>query len=225
MVRIPVEYQEVEYLESSGTQWINTGISLNVIADEQTTWHLKFSPTRIGTAQILCGANNSEKQVVLMPGGQIRKDWAVSERRLFSKKLLVGSIYLLSQINGYYELNYLDGEIESEQITKTTIGNYPFALFAKSTNSDGTTVENSTIAFMKLYSFKAFSDDSDICNFIPCYRKSDSEPGMYDTVTKQFFTNAGTGTFIVGNDVSWEAIDLLALRRRIMLGQGHATHQ
>ena len=27
-------------------------------------------------------------------------------------------------------------------------------------------------------------------------RNSDGEVGMYDTVTKQFFTNAGTGKFI-----------------------------
>lgn len=34
-------------------------------------------------------------------------------------------------------------------------------------------------------------------NLIPCVRKSDSKPGMYDTVSKTFFTNAGTGEFIV----------------------------
>jgi hypothetical protein len=33
---------------------------------------------------------------------------------------------------------------------------------------------------------------------IPAKRKSDSVLGMYDLITKQFFTNAGTGTFIEG---------------------------
>jgi len=30
MVRIPEEYQEVEYIESTGTQWINTNVLLNI---------------------------------------------------------------------------------------------------------------------------------------------------------------------------------------------------
>lgn len=33
---------------------------------------------------------------------------------------------------------------------------------------------------------------------IPVKRKSDSILGMYDLITKQFFTNAGTGTFVEG---------------------------
>lgn len=33
-------------------------------------------------------------------------------------------------------------------------------------------------------------------NFIPCYRKSDNKPGLYDTVTKEFYTNQGTGEFL-----------------------------
>lgn len=42
----------------------------------------------------------------------------------------------------------------------------------------------------------------------PCYRKSDMKPGMYDTVNGVFYTNAGSGEFILGPTVcpyySWE---------------------
>ena len=38
-------------------------------------------------------------------------------------------------------------------------------------------------------------------DFVPCYRKSDGEIGLYDTVSKTFFTNQGTGTFLKGADV------------------------
>lgn len=53
-----------------------------------------------------------------------------------------------------------------------------------------------------VYGFQIFHLGSLILNFIPCYRKSDNEPGMYDTVNNVFYTNAGTGTFIIGNDVN-----------------------
>ena len=41
-----------------------------------------------------------------------------------------------------------------------------------------------------------------IYDFIPCYRKSDNVAGMYDLVSEQFFTNVGTGEFIVGPNVT-----------------------
>ena len=39
-------------------------------------------------------------------------------------------------------------------------------------------------------------------NMIPRYRKIDNIAGLYDIVNGMFYTNAGTGTFIVGNNVS-----------------------
>ena len=50
---------------------------------------------------------------------------------------------------------------------------------------------------MRLYGLKMRTNGVPIRNFIPCVRKADSKPGMYDTVTKTFYTNAGTGEFIV----------------------------
>ena len=35
-------------------------------------------------------------------------------------------------------------------------------------------------------------------DFIPCYRNSDNEIGLYDLVNDMFYTNSGTGTFIAG---------------------------
>ena len=37
-----------------------------------------------------------------------------------------------------------------------------------------------------------------IRSFYPVYRKSDSKPGMYDIVNGVFYTNQGTGEFLVG---------------------------
>lgn len=39
-------------------------------------------------------------------------------------------------------------------------------------------------------------------NFIPCYRRADKLAGMYDIVGNVFYTNAGSGSFIVGPDVN-----------------------
>lgn len=51
------------------------------------------------------------------------------------------------------------------------------------------------------YGLKLFKNNEVIQDFIPCYRKSDGVIGMYDVITKQFFTNQGTGIFLKGSNV------------------------
>ena len=46
-----------------------------------------------------------------------------------------------------------------------------------------------------LYRMTIKENDVIVRDFIPCYRKSDSKPGLYDIVNKQFYTNAGSGEF------------------------------
>lgn len=39
--------------------------------------------------------------------------------------------------------------------------------------------------------------------YIPCYRKSDGEIGLYEKFTGQFLTNTGSGTLDKGTDIDW----------------------
>lgn len=53
-----------------------------------------------------------------------------------------------------------------------------------------------------IYYFKLWdANDRKIIDCIPCYRKSDNKPGMFDLVSRQFLTNSGTGEFTVGPNV------------------------
>lgn len=49
----------------------------------------------------------------------------------------------------------------------------------------------------KIYSFKFSQNGVLQGDFIPCIRKSDNKPGMYDRVSLTFLTNQGTGEFTV----------------------------
>ena len=57
--RLPNEYQEVEYIQSTGTQCIDTGIPLN----QYRKCEMEFSTTSIGKTQIIDGGytNTSEQ--------------------------------------------------------------------------------------------------------------------------------------------------------------------
>ena len=53
---------------------------------------------------------------------------------------------------------------------------------------------------IKIYNLKISENGILIRNFIPCYRKSDNEIGLYDIVNNVFYTNQGTGVFLKGSN-------------------------
>ena len=55
--------------------------------------------------------------------------------------------------------------------------------------------------YFKCWNIKMYDNGELIRNLIPCYSKSDKVVGMYDIVNDVFYTNAGTGAFIVGPDI------------------------
>ena len=52
-----------------------------------------------------------------------------------------------------------------------------------------------------VYYLKIYDNDTLVQNMIPAKRKSDGAIGMYDTVSGNFFENAGTGTFTAGPEL------------------------
>lgn len=49
----------------------------------------------------------------------------------------------------------------------------------------------------KMASCKIYDNGTLVRDLMPMIRNSDSKPGLWDTVTQQFYTNAGTGEFVV----------------------------
>jgi hypothetical protein len=54
------------------------------------------------------------------------------------------------------------------------------------------------VIYARLYYTKMWKNGTLVRYLIPAKRNSDNVVGMYDTVSKTFFTNAGSGAFIAG---------------------------
>ena len=57
---------------------------------------------------------------------------------------------------------------------------------------------------MKVYRLKLYENNVLVRDYVPCYRTSDNEVGLYEVVNNVFYPNNGTGTFNKGNDVETE---------------------
>lgn len=64
-----------------------------------------------------------------------------------------------------------------------------------SVNTNGTPSLNTGTGELRAYSAKFWIGGQLVRDLVPCFRKSDNKPGMYDRVSKTFFTNAGSGEF------------------------------
>lgn len=191
--RLPSEYQEVEYIESTGTQYIDTG----VFASENNSFEVKAQLVHTDTAsQTVWGGRQSgtlgSNQLSYVKGGglyqfacgnvaQSSKVWDTDLHIFKSKKNIL----------------YVDGEwFYSAQSAQITTQNNVY-LFA--TNTAGTVGFNG--GDLKIYYCKIWNNDTLIRDLIPCYRISDNKVGMYDLANGVFYTNKGTGEFVKGANV------------------------
>lgn len=200
---IPSEYEEVEYIESTGTQYIDTGINVNTTTSRYET---KINPSSVsGTMGIFGTRNNSmasqSSMNVFIIGGTFRLDWLSGNGNYNVRNISTNTEYTISITRGLATINnvnYTSGE------TISIDSLYPF--YVGSFNNVGSVF--STGFSGKIYYSKLYNNNILVFDGVPCYRKSDNEIGMYDLVSNTFFTNAGTGNFIVGPIKENESISL-----------------
>ena len=193
MVRLPSEYQEVEWIEGEvGWARINTGIkgnndSLIISGKLRYSSHANYMPfygNYLGedykTTRLIL-SNNTGSIIVNIN----RK---AGDSRGINPNFTINSdhIFVASKNNIVVDgINYLYSGTYNAIENDTNI-----ALNASRVNVTPTNLGQNAI--VRWYWFKIQNGGTDILNFIPCYRQTDQEPGMYDTVSQTFFTNSGT---------------------------------
>ena len=111
-------------------------------------------------------------------------------------------VFVDNRIDNYYAIDGL----------QTSIADYFYAtdwtqysLFGRYGNWDGSNGGGSVLntGTMRIHYARIYNPNNELIKqFIPCYRKSDNKPGMYDTVNSVFVTKSGSGSeFVVGNNV------------------------
>ncbi|MBQ3021117.1 MAG: hypothetical protein IJD92_02695 [Bacilli bacterium] len=181
--KLPSEYQQVEYIESTGTQYIDTGVAkwengtkfeLDMKFKSSTTRCLMGYSPNVG---FYFGKNASDNYEL---GSAFTMNLLATERR-------VCTFYRENDV-AYLSV---DGKTISRSVSPTGSEQTNFSTYLAGYSGSG----------VILYNIKAYKDDVLLRDMIPCYRKSDGEVGMYDLVNDVFYTNTGSGELTKGNDV------------------------
>ena len=201
--KIPSAYQEVMFLESTGTQYFNLGI----IPKEYSSMEADFlSKKHAGEAfQVVFGTTKNEGGLSYTFSLAIysnNRDIVAAIRDSSSASTATVSLSSDTFINSrrIYSFNENTHSISVGENSASFTGTidtatrlYPLLLLAR--NNSGVA---DNFAIGNLYG-ASFSDSTgQSLNLVPCYRKIDNKPGLYDLVGNQFFTNQGSGEFNIG---------------------------
>jgi len=173
-------YQEVEYIEGTGVQSIDTGLIMNKTDSYVYVVDAMYTNSNYG------GANG-----YMQFTGSLALNTRKTIRINYNGTTHVENIYVndVLQKTDDWTDRYSGVDIK---IGIFRMGNINNTWFGSSGSGQAG----------KIYSVKIYKDGELIRRFIPAYRKSDNVIGMYDTVNDVFYTNAGTGTFTKGNDIN-----------------------
>lgn len=188
-VLVPYEYQRVEYLQSSGSQIIWTGVNTNdcygLVIDVQ-------SLTYVGNKWFAGNWNTSSMAIGMAPSNKFQISVGSTDNAFIPFDMerhtmgFKGNKYIFDDLDLTNVPDYANAKVNQNMplFTRLTLGDQYF-----------------TAPSMRLFRAQMYdASENLIRDFVPCYRKSDSVAGLWDRVNKVFYTNSGSGTFIVGAD-------------------------
>ena len=180
---LPDGYTQLEYIESTGTQYIDTGIQVK--GNTYAEFEYQYTSTS-GTNYVFGQVAGSSGKIM---GWRSNRIWWYTSTNVSLLDTLKHSVDFKSDGKVY-----LDGGVVANRGTFSgSPQSQTILLFAE--RNDNNTINKGRV---KIYKFKLKEDDSDVGNYVPARRNSDNVVGMYDTVTGQFYTNAGSGNFEAG---------------------------
>lgn len=189
---LPSNYIQLEYISSSGTQFINTGF----FPDENSKMFLDFYPT-IKQSKCFAGSRNADSAGFFTIGsgsGNKLQFGALGNSRNVELGTHTIGRHTVSIEKGLFTYDGVE-TVVSESKIGTLDAKYSVYLFACNTN--GPILQSSC----RIYSCKIWDNGNLVRDFVPCFDKVNNTVGMYDLVFNKFYSNSGTGVFSVGPDV------------------------
>ena len=203
---------EVEYLESTGTQWIDTGVrTIPVVSSFDMSMTIRFTSVP-GSNYAGSGYTSNKEQMfyALNPNQSIGLYMACNGRTDIAKVLS------LDQTAWHTCSAKTENGSVSYFFDSTLISSFPFYgftlpcfyLFVLGVPGFGL---NGLIGYQQISAARLSVDSEPVFDFVPVRFTNEqgvSEGAMYDRVSKRLFRNHGTGAFVIGPDVATPVMGL-----------------
>lgn len=194
---LPSGYTQIDYIESSGTQYIDTGFKPN--QDTKFVIDCYFLESNTGTDHHIASVNNSSQYYAL----RAKSNLTGFAHRYYNNALAdVASDTLYGRHTFVRDKNKTS--IDGGKETTSTYGTFqitntlPICCFQ---NESGA---KSGFSKLRIYSCYIYDNEALVRDFVPC-KNSAGVAGLYDLVNGVFYTDAAGGTFAAGTTHGYKA--------------------
>ncbi len=194
MSGLPSGYTQLEYIESSGTQYTDTGFvpspDTRAVVDAQITAQTAASVAYLGERS---GSGSSDKTAFALwsmsTGANVSSDFFGN--RVSKSMSTIGTRVLIDKNKSSVTIN------DSTITNSAAAGTAKRPIFLLALNDKGTAAYGIAA---KLYACQLYDNGTLVRDFIPC-KNASGAVGLYDAVEGQFYANAGTGSFTAGPEI------------------------
>ena len=185
---LPATYQQVEYIESTGTQFIDTGDKFT----DGYKYEVKITPTG-NTSGVMFGANSSNGSESMVFYTTSYMYFAGSSKNYGAP--VVGQDYeFIFDATTSPKTLKMNGETILSG--NNSLNNKEVYLFGGISNAGSVKIDCKNK--QKIYYYRLYYKDELIKELIPCFKVETGEAGLYDVVNGAFYRNGGTDSFIAG---------------------------
>ena len=191
-------YTQIEYLQTDGTSYIDTGFVPSADYVHELKFNLASTPS---ASKYICGTSSTNGRsgnvrvttAKKIDGIYIGTSGAVSILNASTAVPDSVNTLILDLRNNATSYAYLNNTKISKVISSTITSTESLRLGTSTAGSGGTPI--------KIYGDTITQNGVVIHNFVPARRNSDDVLGLYDTITGTFKTNAaGSGAFSTGTE-------------------------
>lgn len=207
-IPIPSNVNFVEYLESSGTQYIDTGITANQFTDMRCKFLWRGNTYIAG---VRTGSATSMQNAITAVAGPDRavgmvKTTSSADWEGFTKTAVDGIPTEVSSFTKIYENGYsalLD--VDSTHFARTGQANFTSngSIILFGIRNSGSIAKASKC---RLYRVSLWQYGSPIADYLPCL-DGNGVACMWDNIAQEYVYNDGTGDFAYGSTVTPDALD------------------
>ena len=198
---LPAEYQEVAYVDSTGAEWIDTGVT------NRETYQLEFK-VAVLTLNKYCGpfgtyTSESANSTRLIVNNGSKTDWIVN----FMTKTSGGGTTFAKVTKAAGDV--VEGWMRIDRAKLNTVELALSRTESKIGTDDASTLKlfgrSGSATATRIYYFRILEGDEVKHNYVPCYKRDASgEVGLYDTVEGEFLGNdSGSGALVAGGSVEY----------------------
>ena len=193
---LPDGYTRLQYIQTDGNSWIDTNVTPTA-----TTLRFDYKMQLLENAYVSLFGSVADPQprygfrIFYQPSMNKTSFYLQSVgnygQNITWNEVLQGNVVIR---NGVSIVSMVNGNTQTINASNINLTN-PGTIFIGTTHLGAASVSGK--APIKIWSFKITKNNVIVFNGIPA-KDTNNVVGMYDTVTKTFFTNAGTGSFIAG---------------------------